>query len=58
MRSRHRYSAVAPPPYDHAQTPNFSGKGLRLGRLTAALVEAEARPLADVRTLPLIGEAS
>jgi hypothetical protein len=45
-------------PNCHAQTPNFSGKGLRLRRLGAALVAAGARPLTDVRPLPLVGEAS
>ena len=47
-------------PNCHAQTPNFSGRGMRLRRLNAALRRAGARPFGrgEARVLPVIGEAS
>jgi len=43
-------------PNCHSQTPNFSGRNLRLRRLEATLRAVGAQPLGPTRQLPLIGE--
>lgn len=47
-------------PNCHAQTPNFSGRAVRVRRIEAALRRAGARPfeLEPTRELPVIGEAA
>jgi Zn finger protein HypA/HybF involved in hydrogenase expression len=47
-------------PNCHSQTPNFSGRALRVRRIQAALRRAGARPYEPARThkLPVIGEAA
>jgi transposase-like protein len=44
-------------PNCHSQTPNFSGRNLRLRRLEAMLRAVGAHPPGPTRQLPLIGEA-
>jgi transposase-like protein len=44
-------------PNCHSQTPNFSGRNLRLRRIEAVLRRVGAEPLGRIRHLPLIGEA-
>jgi hypothetical protein len=44
-------------PNCHSQTPNFSGRNLRLRRLEAKRRAAGAQPLGPTWQLPLIGEA-
>jgi hypothetical protein len=45
-------------PNCHSQTPNFSGRNLRLRRLEAALRAVGAEPLGPTWQLPLIGDAA
>jgi hypothetical protein len=45
-------------PNCHSQTPNFSGRNLRLRRLEAALRAVGAEPLGPTWKLPLIGDAA
>jgi transposase-like protein len=45
-------------PNCHSQTPNFSGRNLRLRRLGKLLRAAGAEPLGVMRQLPLMGEAA
>jgi HNH endonuclease len=44
-------------PNCHSQTPNFSGRNLRLRRLETILRAVGAEPLGPTRRLPLIGDA-
>jgi transposase-like protein len=45
-------------PNCHSQTPNFSGRNLRLRRLEAKLRAAGARPMGPTRQLPVLGDAA
>ena len=45
-------------PNCHSQTPNFSGRNLRLRRFEAMLRKAGAQRLGPARRLPLIGDAA